>query len=156
MLRALRPHQWVKNVLLLVPLISAHAFELQSFMMLLVGIAAFSIAASAIYIINDLLDIEADRLHAVKHRRPFSSGAVPIRTGMIACTVLMLAAVGIALSISLAFLGVIIFYMVISLCYSLRLKRLRWVDIATLAALYTIRVIAGALVVEVSMSRSIL
>ena len=152
LLRALRPHQWVKNLLLLVPLISAHAFDWQSLLMLLLGILAFSAAASAIYIVNDLLDIEADRLHAVKRHRPFASGAVPIRTGMLACAALMIAAASLALSINSMFFVVILIYLAISLGYSLRLKRLRWADIATLAALYAIRVIAGALVVDISLS----
>ncbi|MEM6323426.1 MAG: UbiA family prenyltransferase, partial [Pseudomonadota bacterium] len=111
-----------------------------------------SAAASAIYIVNDLLDLAADRLHSTKYKRPFASGAVPISVGMAAFVVLVAIAIGIALTISPAFLAVIVLYMVLSLAYSLKLKRLRWVDIATLAGLYTLRVIAGALAVEVEVS----
>jgi len=149
LMRALRPHQWVKNVLLLVPLISAHSFTGHSLLMVILGIAAFSAAASSIYIINDLLDLEADRLHATKHKRPFASGAVPIQIGMLAFVVLSSIALGLGFMLGWAFLAVVATYMVLSLAYSLRLKRLRWVDIATLAALYTLRVVAGGAAVDV-------
>ena len=152
LMRALRPHQWVKNVLLFVPLIAAHAFDLGSWLWVLLGIAAFSAAASSIYIVNDLLDLEADRLHATKFKRPFASGKVPIKVGMLAFLVLAAFALGVGAVIGAAFMAVVAFYMAISLAYSLRLKRLRWIDIATLASLYTIRVIAGALAVDVFVS----
>ncbi|SOC16297.1 UbiA family prenyltransferase [Rhodobacter maris] len=142
--KAVRPHQWVKNVLLILPLIAAHRFDLATLVPILVGMIAFSFAASAIYIVNDLLDLEADRLHPTKCRRPFASGAVPIRVGMLAFAVLACTALGLAVTLNGAFLGVIALYMLTSLAYSLRLKRMRWVDIATLASLYTIRVVAGA------------
>jgi len=152
LLRALRPHQWVKNALLLVPLVSAHAFESSHLLMVLLGIMAFSAAASSIYIINDLLDLEADRLHATKHTRPFASGAVPIRVGMLAFVGLSVVALGLGLLIGPSFTAIVATYMTLSLAYSLRLKRMRWVDIATLASLYTLRVIAGALAVDVNVS----
>ncbi|MEM6694524.1 MAG: UbiA family prenyltransferase [Pseudomonadota bacterium] len=150
--RAIRPHQWVKNILLFVPMVASHHFDWATIFWVLMGIAAFSAAASAIYIVNDLLDLAADRLHSTKYKRPFASGAVPISVGMAAFVVLVAIAIGIALTISPAFLAVIVLYMVLSLAYSLKLKRLRWVDIATLAGLYTLRVIAGALAVEVEVS----
>lgn len=142
--RALRPHQWVKNVLLLLPMIAAHQFDMATLWPVLLGVVAFSAAASAIYIVNDLLDLEADRLHPVKHRRPFAAGAVPIGVGMLACLGLGGVALMIGAALNMAFLGVLILYMVTSLAYSLRLKRARWVDVATLAGLYTLRVVAGA------------
>lgn len=152
LMKAMRPHQWVKNVLLLLPMIAAHRFGLETLIPILWGIAAFSTAASAIYIINDLLDLEADRLHPTKCRRPFASGLVPISVGMIAFLLLALFALGVAASLNLAFFGVVILYMITSLAYSLKLKRLRWVDIAMLAALYTIRVVAGAAAGQVDVS----
>jgi len=142
--RALRPHQWVKNSLLLLPMIAAHDFALTTLFMVLAGIVAFSAAASSIYIVNDLLDLEADRLHPTKCRRPFAIGKVPIRIGMIACAALAVLALVIGAALGAAFLAVILVYMIASLAYSLRLKRMRWVDVFTLAALYTLRVVAGA------------
>ncbi|MBD3787876.1 MAG: UbiA family prenyltransferase [Sphingomonadales bacterium] len=150
--KAIRPHQWVKNILLILPLIAAHRFDLATLGPILLGMVAFSFAASSIYIVNDLLDLEADRLHPTKCRRPFASGEVPIRVGMIAFVGLALAALGIAAALNAGFLGVVVLYMITSLAYSLKLKRMRWVDIATLAALYTIRVVAGAAAGQVDVS----
>ena len=144
LMKAIRPHQWVKNVLLLLPMIAAHNADMMTFMSVLLGIVAFSAAASSIYVVNDLLDLEADRLHPTKCRRPFASGAVPIRVGMLTFVLLAALAIGIAFSLGTAFLGVILLYMLLSLSYSLKLKRMRWVDIFTLATLYTLRVVAGA------------
>ncbi len=152
LVKALRPHQWVKNVLLLLAMIAAHRFDLQTLVPILWGIAAFSAAASSIYIVNDLLDLEADRLHPTKCRRPFASGDVPIAVGMVSFALLALFALGVAAALNWQFFGVVILYMITSLAYSLRLKRLRWVDISTLAALYTIRVIAGAAAGQVEVS----
>ncbi|GAB4390653.1 UbiA family prenyltransferase [Albidovulum sp.] len=152
LVKALRPHQWVKNVLLLLAMIAAHRFELATLIPILWGIVAFSAAASSIYIVNDLLDLEADRLHPTKCRRPFAAGDVPIPVGMATVAALALLALAIAFALNWAFLGVILLYMALSLAYSLKLKRMRWIDIATLAALYTIRVIAGAAAGEVDVS----
>ncbi|WP_298298941.1 UbiA family prenyltransferase [uncultured Litoreibacter sp.] len=152
LIRALRPHQYVKNVLLLLPLIAAHQFGLVPFLTILLAIVAFSAAASCIYVVNDLLDLEADRLHVKKKHRPFASGAVPINVGMITCLALGVIALGVAAFLNWAFFGIVALYMLLSLAYSLKLKRLRWVDIATLAALYTIRVVAGAAAAEINVT----
>lgn len=150
--KALRPHQWVKNVLLLLAMIAAHRFDLATLVPILWGIVAFSAAASSIYIVNDLLDLEADRLHPTKCRRPFASGDVPITVGMAAFAGLGLLALVIAATLNLAFFGVVVLYVATSLAYSLKLKRMRWIDISALAALYTIRVIAGAAAGQVAVS----
>ena len=144
LIRALRPHQWVKNILLVLPMIAAHDFAFPTLIMVLLGMVAFSAAASAIYIVNDLLDLEADRLHQKKRHRPFAAGEVPIGIGMLTSILLGMVALGIGGYLGVAFLAVITLYMGLSLAYSLRLKRMRWVDIATLASLYTLRVVAGA------------
>lgn len=149
LIRALRPHQWVKNVLLFLPLIAAHRVDFAGVMIVLVAAIAFSLAASTIYIVNDLLDLEADRLHAKKQHRPFASGAVPILVGMITALGIGTFALGLALAMSWAMLGVVGLYMILSLAYSLKLKKMRWVDIATLAGLYSMRVIAGAVAAKV-------
>ena len=143
-LKAMRPHQWVKNVLLFLPMIAAHAFFLDTFLAVCLGIVSFSAAASCIYIVNDLLDIEADRLHVKKCNRPFAAGTVPIPIGMLTCAALGLIALGVAGMLSAQMFGVVAFYMSLSLAYSLRLKRMRWIDIMVLASLYTLRVVAGA------------
>ena len=142
--KAIRPHQWVKNVLLLLPMIAAHEFDLAHLALTFCGIVAFCAAASSIYVVNDLLDLEADRLHPTKCRRPFAAGRATIASGMAACIALALIALGIGALLGGAFFGVVCLYMITSLAYSLQLKRMRWVDVATLASLYTIRVVAGA------------
>ena len=156
LVHAMRPHQWVKNVLLLMPMVAAHDFSLSALLLVLIGIAAFSAAASAIYIVNDLLDLEADRLHPTKRLRPFASGAVPISVGMATALGLAVMALAVGLWLGVAFFGVVLLYMILSLAYSLRLKRLRWVDIATLAGLYTLRVVAGAAAIQGEVSTYLL
>lgn len=151
-LKAMRPHQWVKNVLLFLPMIAAHAFYLDTFMAVVLGIVSFSAAASCIYIVNDLLDIEADRLHVKKCKRPFAAGTVPIPIGMSVCASLGMIALSVAYTLSWHMFGVVAFYMALSLAYSLRLKRLRWIDIMILASLYTLRVVAGAAASQVDAS----
>ncbi|MDA9208546.1 UbiA family prenyltransferase [Octadecabacter sp.] len=143
-LKSMRPHQWVKNVLLFLPMIAAHAFYMEAFLTVCLGLVSFSAAASCIYIVNDLLDIEADRLHVKKCKRPFAAGTVPIPIGMLTCAILAVIALGVGAMLSWQMFGVVAFYMMLSLAYSLRLKRLRWIDIAVLASLYTLRVVAGA------------
>lgn len=143
-LDAMRPQQWIKNVLLFLPVIAAHAFFLETFLAVCHGIISFSAAASCIYIVNDLLDIEADRLHEKKRCRPFAAGTVPIPIGMLMSAALGIIALGVAAMLSAQMVGVVAFYMALSLAYSLRLKRMRWVDIMVLASLYTLRVVAGA------------
>ncbi|MDE0588713.1 UbiA family prenyltransferase [Halocynthiibacter sp. C4] len=142
--RTMRPHQWVKNILMVLPLIAAHQFDLQSWLLVLLGMVAFSAAASSIYLVNDLLDLEADRLHVKKCKRPFAAGLVPIKYGMLGFVVLAGIALGVGAALGPAFLGVILLYVALSLAYSMRLKRMRWIDIAVLATLYTLRVVAGA------------
>ncbi|WP_380057099.1 UbiA family prenyltransferase [Falsihalocynthiibacter sp. SS001] len=152
LIKSLRPHQWVKNVLLFLPLFAAHDFSLSSWLSVALGVVAFSAAASSIYIINDLLDLEADRLHVKKRFRPFASGAVPIKYGMILNVFLTILSIGIAATLGTKFFGIVVLYMFISLVYSIKLKRMRWIDIAILATLYTLRVIAGAAASDVRVS----
>ncbi|WP_112321614.1 UbiA family prenyltransferase [Oceanibium sediminis] len=144
LLQAMRPHQWLKNLLLLLPLVAAHRFDAAALIPVLLGIVAFSALASSIYIVNDLTDLDADRQHEKKQFRPFASGAVPIRTGMLAS--LLLGLFGLALGAMIGFwmFVVLVIYLVCTLSYSMHLKRVRWVDVAMLAALYTLRVVAGA------------
>lgn len=152
LIKALRPHQYVKNILLLLPIIAAHRFDWDALLPVLLGMIAFCAAASSIYIVNDLLDLQADRLHQKKRFRPFASGAVPLKVGQWTCVGLGLFALILAGLLTPAFLGVVAFYMCLSLAYSLKLKRMRWIDIATLASLYTIRVVAGAAAAQVDVS----
>ncbi|MEO1001190.1 MAG: UbiA family prenyltransferase, partial [Pseudomonadota bacterium] len=142
--RALRPHQWIKNALLLLPLISAQVADVAEVGRVLAGVLAFCLAASAVYVVNDLLDLDADRRHPTKRLRGLASGRVPIRVGMAAGMAAAAAALVVALALGWAFTGVLAGYVAISLAYSLWLKRGRWVDLATLGWLYTHRTLAGS------------
>jgi 4-hydroxybenzoate polyprenyltransferase len=156
LLKPMRPHQWVKNILLFLPIVAAHAFSWDKLGLALLGFIAFSAAASSIYIVNDLLDLEADRLHATKKNRPFASGLVPLQTGLWEFVLLVGVALGISAVLGLTFAIVIVIYMVTSLLYSFRLKRMRWLDIGILAALYTLRVIGGAAASQVDTTIALL
>ncbi len=148
LLKALRPHQWIKNILLLMPMIAAHQTDILGFEIILAAMVAFSFAASSIYIVNDLLDLDSDRQHEKKFARPFAAGKVPIKVGAITSVVLGVLALTIAALIGWDMLGVISVYMVMSLAYSVYLKSLRWIDIWVLALLYSLRVLAGGVAVD--------
>jgi 4-hydroxybenzoate polyprenyltransferase len=149
--RAIRPSQWAKNLLLAVPLIMSHQLgDWRLWGQLAVAFLAFSCCASAGYVINDLLDLEADRRHPSKRHRPFASGQVPIPLGLGAALVLgtggvLLATVGAPAS----FLPLLILYLVLTFAYSLYGKRQLVMDALVLAGLYTHRVVAGGVAVEV-------
>lgn len=150
--RALRPRQWLKNILLFLPLLAAHQFGFAGLAYALWGVAVFSAAASSIYIVNDLVDLDADRRHETKCKRPFAAGAASLKAGMGLSAILAVLALGGAALHSWQMAAITGLYIVLSLSYSLALKRLRWVDITVLAALYSLRVVAGSIVVGVAMS----
>ena len=151
--RALRPHQWAKNVLIIAPLLAAHrALTLENLAPGLLAMAAFCLCASSVYVINDLLDLVADRAHARKRQRPFASGDLSILSGWILAPVLLVAAIGIAAFLPGKFQLVFATYFVTTLAYSLVLKERVLLDTLTLAGLYTLRVIAGAAAVSVPLS----
>jgi 4-hydroxybenzoate polyprenyltransferase len=150
---ALRVHQWVKNVLIYVPLITSHQFLhpmllLKSTLCLLL----FSLCSSAQYILNDLIDLEADRHHAKKRERPFASGDVPLEMGFILAPLLLAISLAAALFLSKLFAVVLVSYFIIALSYSLYIKRIVLLDVFVLASLYTLRIIAGLLVTGVPFS----
>jgi 4-hydroxybenzoate polyprenyltransferase len=152
-LAALRPHQWLKNALVFVPLLAAHlAFVPDALMRSLTAFCAFSLCASGAYVLNDLFDLDADRHHPRKRLRPFAAGLLPLRSGLIAAPLLTLAAFAIASTLSPRFMLVLLSYAVVTLVYSLLLKRIAMLDVVTLAALYTIRIIAGAVAIPVEAS----
>ena len=152
LLRGARPHQWVKNLLLLLPTIANHDSDLDSLWTLLLAFLAFSFAASSIYYVNDLLDLEADRKHDTKRFRALASGAVSIPLALAFTLALMATSISLSAVVGPAFLAVVLIYMASSLAYSFKIKRLRWVDIIFLAGLYTLRVIAGGLAVGIGIS----
>jgi 4-hydroxybenzoate polyprenyltransferase len=150
--RLLRVHQYAKNALVMVPLVTAHQFSWLSACQAILAAVAFSLAASSAYIINDLLDVAADRAHPTKRNRPIAQRAVTSKQALVATAGLFAAALGIGATLSPAFLATLLLYFVLTTIYSFRLKRIAIADVVTLAGLYTIRVVAGAIAISVSMS----
>jgi 4-hydroxybenzoate polyprenyltransferase len=143
-LKALRVHQYAKNVLVFVPLLTAHAYAPPYLLSELLAFVAFSLCASSVYLLNDLIDLRADRQHPSKQRRPFACGALPLAHGVIAIPILLALGYVCAILTSLLFTAVLTAYFALTLAYSFTLKRRLLVDIVVLATLYTTRVIAGA------------
>jgi 4-hydroxybenzoate polyprenyltransferase len=143
LLRANRPYQWVKNLLVFIPTIAAHRLsEKAALFPTLIAFVAFCVAASGTYLINDLLDLEADRLHPRKRYRPFASGDLSLHYSLIG-PLLIVAALGIALSVSTGVFLVLLSYVFLSLLYSTQMKKFPLVDVFSLTALYILRIIAG-------------
>ena len=142
-LKAIRLHQWAKNVLIFVPLLLAHALKLPLILHAILAFFCFSLCASATYVVNDLLDIEADRRHPKKHSRPFAAGDLQVSTGVAIVLVFLAAALAGALFLPIGFLGWLGLYLVVTLSYSLALKRIVLVDVILLSGLYTVRMLAG-------------
>jgi 4-hydroxybenzoate polyprenyltransferase len=145
-LKALRVHQWVKNTLLFVPLLASHrVLEWPLLWNGLVAFIAFGACASSVYLLNDLLDLPDDRQHPTKRNRPLAAGTLPILHSLFLIPVLLLGAFALALwQLPLLFSAALAGYYLLTLAYSLWLKRVVMLDVVTLAMLYTIRVIAGA------------
>lgn len=144
-IKAIRVHQWLKNVLVFLPLLASHRFtELQAAGNAALAFLAFGLCASGVYVLNDLLDLPADRRHPRKRLRPFAAGTLPLVHGLAAAPLLALAGFALALAINPWFALVLCGYYATTLAYSLRLKRLVMVDVVVLAALYTARIIGGA------------
>lgn len=145
-LKALRIHQWMKNALIFVPLLAAH--QLANPTLVLQGILAFlffGLCASSVYLLNDLLDLADDRHHQSKRNRPFAAGRISIKSGLVAFPALLFCAfVGAAYLLPWEFSVTLIAYYSLTLAYSLSLKRQMAIDVIALAALYTLRIIAGA------------
>ncbi|MCS6765525.1 MAG: UbiA family prenyltransferase [Candidatus Protistobacter heckmanni] len=132
--RALRPHQWAKNLLLFLPMAAAHSlFDGPRLLATLAGFAAFSLCASATYIINDLLDVASDRAHPRKRERPFASGALSPQAGILAAGVLLPLSLVFGWLLSPMFCAVLAAYVVVTLAYSLALKREAFIDVLILA-----------------------
>jgi 4-hydroxybenzoate polyprenyltransferase/phosphoserine phosphatase len=155
-LKLIRPHQWAKNTLVFVPMAAAHLFTLTAFTHAILAFASFSLCASSVYLVNDLLDIQADRGHPRKRLRAIASGEIPVAHALAAAVVLLAASVGLALVVGLPFVGALACYYVLTNAYSFYLKRKMIIDAITLALLYTTRVLAGAAAVGVGVSQWLL
>jgi 4-hydroxybenzoate polyprenyltransferase len=151
--KALRVHQWAKNALIFVPVAAAHKLQDPQVVMYgLLAFLAFSLCASSVYLLNDMLDLEADRQHHSKCKRPFAAGQISLVFGIIAAPLLLIAALLISLVLPWKFFAVLSAYYVVTLAYSFGLKRVVMIDVLTLAGLYTVRIVAGAAATEIPLS----
>ena len=151
-LRALRPHQWLKNLLVFLPVLAAHKLHAPTLAQALLAFAAFRLIASSVYVINDLMDLASDRAHPRKRLRPFASGAIPLTHGTAMAPALLLAGLALALPLGLRFLGVVLEYYALTTAYSFYFKRRLVVDIVVLAGLYTLRIVAGGAATGIPLS----
>jgi 4-hydroxybenzoate polyprenyltransferase/phosphoserine phosphatase len=142
--KELRPHQWAKNVLIFVAPLLAMKLDPETLLRLALAFPLIGLVASGTYIINDLLDLRADRAHHSKRKRPFAAGRLKLWQGFVAAPLLIGAGAGGAFLLSVPFGITVMSYLVITLCYSLMLKRAPMVDTLLLAFLYTLRVVMGA------------
>ena len=152
-IKALRLHQWVKNLLLFVPIITAHQIDnFQSLYTLILAFVSFGLCASSVYITNDLLDLESDRKHPRKRNRPFAAAKLPISSGVLLAPVLLVISFSLGAIVSTNILIVLTIYFSLTTLYSFLLKRIILIDTLTLALLFTLRIIAGAAAITIPMS----
>ena len=151
--RALRPHQWAKNGLVIVPLLAAqHVNNPSAVLLAVLAVVAFCLCASSVYVLNDLLDLAADRVNPRKCKRPFAAGHLPLSAGFIMAPALLGLAFGIAALLPAYFGAVLGGYYALTLAYSFALKGQVLIDALVLACLYTLRIVAGAAAVDVPLS----
>jgi 4-hydroxybenzoate polyprenyltransferase len=150
--RALRFHQWLKNLLVFVPAFTAHRTDGETFIACLLAFLSFSLCASSVYLLNDLLDLRSDRDHPTKRHRPFAAGRLDLLHGAALCPATLLLAMALGLLLPWKFLEMLGAYCVLTLSYSLYLKRTTMLDVVTLACLYGMRLMAGAAAVTVPLS----
>ena len=152
--KAMRPHQWLKNLLILVPLFAAHRYgDSGSLLAAALAFVIFSLTASSVYLLNDIVDVGDDRHHKRKRHRPFAAGHLGLLQGWLIWPGLLLVAFGLsALTLPWAFTAVLGSYLILTVAYSLRLKQSALVDVMLLAVLYTVRIVAGAAAIGVPLS----
>jgi 4-hydroxybenzoate polyprenyltransferase len=152
-LKAVRLHQWVKNILIFLPAVLAHQIFLPAVLIkCLLAFISFGACASSVYLFNDLLDLTSDRQHPRKFKRPFASGALSASRGALLGMVLFFCSASLAWYVDWKFAAVLAGYYALTWAYSLRLKRTALVDVMTLAGLYTARIIAGAAATSIPLS----
>lgn len=151
--KAARLHQWAKNILLFLPLLGSHRiFEAHLLARAGVAFLAFGLCASAVYVLNDLVDLESDRHHPRKRHRPFASGQIPPFAGLAAICALLAASATLAIFVSWPFAAWLTAYFVSTICYTFWLKKKEIVDTIALAGLYTLRILAGGAAVGIAAS----
>jgi 4-hydroxybenzoate polyprenyltransferase len=149
---ALRPHQWLKNLLLALPVAAAHDFSFSTLLTLAIALVSFSLAASSVYLVNDIFDLQHDRAHAEKRYRPLAAGTLPLTHALVLLCVTLTSSIALALMLGWQFELVLAIYLGLAMAYSLYLKRKLMIDVVGLAGLYGIRVVAGAAATGIPLS----
>ena len=150
LLKSLRPHQWVKNLFVVAPLLfSKHLLEMDYVLTSALAFLLFSMLSGSVYLVNDIFDIEKDRAHPKKRLRPIPSGKLPLQAARTAAAVLILVSLGASLKPGLPFFACSASYLVLNLAYSLSLKHVPFVDVLSIAGGFLLRVLAGALAINV-------
>lgn len=152
-LRTVRPHQWVKNVFVLAPVVFAkEIFDPPLLARAATSFGVFCLLVGAVYTINDLADIEADRQHPLKRHRPIASGRVPLQLARVLAVVLVVSALGAGLLLSVPFFLVALAYFVLNIVYSVRLKHVAYLDVVLIATGFVLRVAAGGFGTHIDVS----
>lgn len=153
LLKAIRPQQWVKNLLLFVPVFVGNQWnELNLIMRSFIGFVAFCLIASAVYIFNDLIDIQLDRAHVKKKYRPFAAGFLTAQHGLLVFFVFIVAGLSSAYLLNLIYFLILILYLLINFLYSVYLKKIVLVDILLLSLFYTLRMVSGGIITNITLS----
>ncbi|MGI9511159.1 MAG: UbiA family prenyltransferase [Geminicoccaceae bacterium] len=156
-LQAMRPRQWLKNALVFVPLLTANRVdEIGLLVLAIIAFLSFSLCASSAYIVNDMLDLEDDRGHPEKKKRPFASGQLTASHALVLIPLLLAAAIAVGMLLPLAFLGVLAAYYLLTLLYCVGLKNLVILDVLTLAGLHALRVVGGCAATGIALSHWLL
>ena len=151
-LRTMRIHHWIKNLLVFVPMLAAHQITYENFYNSFLAFIVFCLIASSVYIVNDLLDLDADRSHPYNRFRPLASGELTIKNGMIISIILFLTGALVSCLVGFNFILLIVFYWILTIVYSLILKRKVLIDIFILGVLYTLRISGGSFATEIQIS----
>ncbi len=152
-MQALRVHQWLKNLLLFVPVLTAFSFfDLARLSKVVLAFLSFSVSASAMYILNDLWDLENDRAHPRKFLRPFASGEIPLLAGIAVALLTLILGFLLATFVSPGFVLILCLYLFITMTYSLKLKKYVLIDVIVLSMLYTLRILAGSSASNISVT----
>jgi len=152
-IQALRGHHWFKNVLLFLPLALAHRLTISNLLSTATGFVLFGICASGLYIMNDLLDLHSDRGHPWKHKRPFAAGDISIPGGLLTSCIFLAGSLALAFLLSAPFAITLCFYAVLTMWYSVSLKKAVLLDVFVLSGFYSIRLLAGALITNIPLSQ---
>jgi 4-hydroxybenzoate polyprenyltransferase/phosphoserine phosphatase len=150
---ALRGYHWAKNLLLFLPLALSHNLAVEPILRTLVGFALYGFCASGLYILNDLLDLHSDREHPWKKERPFAAGQISIPGGLLASLLLLSSALGLGFLLDIPFGLALLGYAILTMLYSLYLKKLALLDVFILSSFYSFRIVAGALISNTPLSQ---